>query len=136
MTVSISVASGKGGVGKTNCAVNLAISLSRLGKKTVLFDTDFGMANAHILLGTNPKHTAADFLKGQASLDDILCDAPMKVKFIAGGSGLLELLNINNETRYKMLQSLSSLEGQIEYLRAKYCLQLFFVIPPQPLRLL
>lgn len=116
MTVSISIASGKGGVGKTNCAVNLAISLSRLGKKVVLFDTDFGMANAHILLGTNPKHTAADFLKGQAKLDDILCEAPLKVKFIAGGSGLLELLNINNETRYKMLQSLSSLEGEIDYL--------------------
>ena len=69
MTVSIAVTSGKGGVGKTNCAVNLSLSLTKMGKKVVLFDTDFGMANAHILLGTNPKHTAADFLRGNTDLD-------------------------------------------------------------------
>ena len=69
MTVSIAVTSGKGGVGKTNCAVNLSLSLTKMGKKVVLFDTDFGMANAHILLGTNPKRTAADFLKGTADLE-------------------------------------------------------------------
>ena len=51
MTVSIALTSGKGGVGKSNCAVNLALSLSSQGHKTVLFDTDFGMANAHILIG-------------------------------------------------------------------------------------
>ncbi|GIS17766.1 MAG: hypothetical protein CM15mP119_1700 [Alphaproteobacteria bacterium] len=68
MTVSIAVTSGKGGVGKTNCAVNLSLSLTKMGKKVVLFDTDFGMANAHILLGTNPKRTAADFLRGTAGL--------------------------------------------------------------------
>ena len=62
----------------------------------MLFDTDFGMANAHILLGTNPRHSAASFLKGEAKLDDILTEAPQNLKFIAGGSGLLELLNLNN----------------------------------------
>ena len=116
MTVSISIASGKGGVGKTNCAVNLSLALCKQGNKVVLFDTDFGMANAHILLGTNPRHSAASFLKGEAKLDDILTEAPQNLKFIAGGSGLLELLNLNNETRYRMLQSLSSLEDQIDYL--------------------
>ena len=116
MTVSISIASGKGGVGKTNCAVNLSLALCKQGKKVVLFDTDFGMANAHILLGTNPRNSAASFLKGEAKLDDILTEAQQILKFIAGGSGLLELLNLNNETRYRMLQSLSSLEDQIDYL--------------------
>ena len=116
MTISIAVASGKGGVGKTNCAVNLSLSLTKMGKKVVLFDTDFGMANAHILLGTNPKHTAADFLRGTAGLESILSDGPSDLRFIAGGSGLLELLNLDNHARYQMLQSLSELENEIDYL--------------------
>ena len=101
MTVSIAVTSGKGGVGKTNCAVNLSLCLTKMDKKVVLFDTDFGMANAHVLLGTNPKHTAADFLRGNANLDDILSDGPSGLRFIAGGSGLLELLNLDNKARYQ-----------------------------------
>ena len=116
MTVSIAVTSGKGGVGKTNCAVNLSLSLTKMGKKVVLFDTDFGMANAHILLGTNPKRTAADFLRGTAGLESILSDGPSNLRFIAGGSGLLELLNLDNHARYQMLQSLSDLENEIDYL--------------------
>ena len=116
MTVSIAVTSGKGGVGKTNCAVNLSLSLTKMGKKVVLFDIDFGMANAHIMLGTNPKHTAADFLRGNADLDSILSQGPSDLRFIAGGSGLLELLNLDNHARYQMLQSLSDLEDEIDYL--------------------
>ena len=116
MTLSIAITSGKGGVGKTNCAVNLALSLSKQGKKTVLFDTDFGMANAHILLGRNPKHTAAEFLRGDVDLNAILTDGPDGLKFIAGGSGLIEMLNLDNQTRYSMLQSLNALEATTDYL--------------------
>ena len=67
MTTSIAIASGKGGVGKTSIAVNLALTLCRLGSRTVLFDADFGLANSHILLGVNPKklHKTYCFLKLQ-----------------------------------------------------------------------
>ena len=116
MTVSIAITSGKGGVGKTNCAVNMALSLSKAGKKIVLFDSDFGMANAHILLGRNPEHNAAEFLQGDVKLEQILSDGPDGLKFIAGGSGLIEMLNLDNQARYRMLQSLSDLENQIDYL--------------------
>ena len=116
MAVSLSITSGKGGVGKSNCAVNLALSLARQGQKTVLFDTDFGMANAHILLGSNPKHSAAEFLRGSVELADILTEGPLGLKFIAGGSGLLELMKLDNETRYRMLQSISQIEHNIDYL--------------------
>ena len=62
MTISIAVASGKGGVGKTSIAVNLSLTLSRLGSRVVLFDADFGLANSHILLGVNPKKNCTRYL--------------------------------------------------------------------------
>ena len=89
MASSIVVASGKGGVGKTSLAVNLGLTLARQGRRTVLLDADFGMANAHILIGANPQRFVMDAIQGDASMADVLCDAPHGMKFISGGSGLL-----------------------------------------------
>ena len=116
MATSIAVTSGKGGVGKTNTAVNLATTLCRIGKRVVLFDADFGLANAHVLLGTNPKTTTADFLSGKASMAETMTPAPLGLNFISGGSGLIELLNLDNQARYRMLAGLSSLQSEIDYL--------------------
>ena len=74
------------------------------------------MANAHILLGRNPEHNAAEFLQGDVKLEQILSDGPDGLKFIAGGGSLMEMLNLDNQARYRMLQSLSDLEDQIDYL--------------------
>ena len=62
MTECIAISSGKGGVGKTTIAVNLALSLADQGKKTLLLDADLGMANSHILLGVNPEKNLDDFV--------------------------------------------------------------------------
>ena len=74
MTASISIASGKRRRWQNKLRCQPVSGFVQQGKKVVLFDTDFGMANAHILLGTNPRHSAANFLKGE--LDDILTEAP------------------------------------------------------------
>ena len=116
MATTIAVTSGKGGVGKTNTAVNLAATMCRLGKRVILFDADFGLANAHVLLGTNPKATIADFLAGTASMAEVITPGPLGLKFVSGGSGLIELLNLDNQARYRMVAGLSSLQSEIDYL--------------------
>ena len=116
MATTIAVTSGKGGVGKTNTAVNLATTMCRLGKRVILFDADFGLANAHVLLGTNPKATIADFLAGTASMAEVITPGPLGLKFVSGGSGLIELLNLDNQARYRTVAGLSSLQSEVDYL--------------------
>ena len=116
MTVSIVVASGKGGVGKTSVSVNLGLCFARQGRRTILFDADFGMANAHILIGANPKRFIMDVLDGSSSMADILCDAPHGMKFISGGSGLLEMLNVEKATRYQTIRMVDELRDETEIL--------------------
>jgi flagellar biosynthesis protein FlhG len=83
----IAVASGKGGVGKTNASVNLAVSLARQGERTLLVDCDMGLANAGILLGIDSAWTIADLLSRHCELDDLIRRGPSGVAFLPGHSG-------------------------------------------------
>ena len=118
MASSIVVASGKGGVGKTSVAVNLGLTLARQGRRTILLDADFGMANAHILLGANPQQSIIDAIQGKCSIAEVVCDAPIGMKFISGGTGLLEMLNLDKKTRYQTIRMLDELNEQTEILIA------------------
>ncbi len=92
----IAITSGKGGVGKTNFAVNLAILLSKQSKRVFIIDADFGLSNIEVLFGILPKHNFSDVLQGNKSIEEIITNGPMGVKFISGGSGLTELANISD----------------------------------------
>ena len=83
----IAVTSGKGGVGKTNVSVNLAVALARLGKQAMLVDGDVGLANANILLGLNATATIADVLARDASVDDVVQEGPSGMMLVPGHSG-------------------------------------------------
>ncbi|MGH7442157.1 MAG: MinD/ParA family protein [bacterium] len=112
----VTVASGKGGVGKTSMAVNLALQLCRLGRRVVLFDADLGLANADLLLGVQPRWNLTHFFDGGRSLEDILCEGPLGLKLVASGSGIARLADLGPEERGRIVEQFALLEGQADFL--------------------
>jgi flagellar biosynthesis protein FlhG len=107
----VTVASGKGGVGKSNFALNFALSLLELGKKVVLVDLDIGMANIDILMGMTPKFHLLDMIQQKKSIWDVLEKGPNQLDFLAGGSGFTHLLQLKEEERSYFFAELEKLHG-------------------------
>jgi len=112
----VSVASGKGGVGKSSIAVNLAIAMSRLGIRVLIVDADFGLANVDVMLGVTTKYDISHFLRGERSLNEIIQLGHEGVRFISGGSGVHDLLNIDEEQLAGLLAGLVRLETPIDFI--------------------
>ncbi len=106
----ICVTSGKGGVGKTNFCVNLAIQLAKNGKRVVIIDADFGLANIDVLFGVVPKFTIEDVLQGGKNINEVLTPGPMGIQFVAGGSGMSELANLSDSQLNIILENFASLD--------------------------
>ncbi|MFZ7944710.1 MinD/ParA family protein [Neobacillus sp. 19] len=107
----VTVASGKGGVGKSNFALNFALSLMELGQKVVLVDLDLGMANIDILMGMTPKAHLLSMIKQKQSVWDVLEKGPNGLEYIAGGSGFTKLLQLQEEERSYFFAELEKLHG-------------------------
>lgn len=112
----IAVASGKGGVGKTNMAVNLSLALGKLGRQVILFDADLGLANADLLLGIQPRWNLTHFFQGGRSLSEIMCDGPYGIKVIPSGSGIAQLADLGPQERERVLSHFALIEDQADYL--------------------
>jgi flagellar biosynthesis protein FlhG len=111
---TIAIASGKGGVGKTNITASLAIALSKLGKNIVLVDADLGLSNITILLNRHAKHTIQDLLGGAVALQDVLIDGPHGIKILPAGEGVQDLTRLNEFQRLKLLEAFDSYDGDID----------------------
>ncbi|WP_411170357.1 MinD/ParA family protein [Clostridium sp. MB05] len=107
----ITITSGKGGVGKSNFVVNLAITLVELGKKVLIFDADIGMGNDDVLMGIYPKNSVLDLMNGKLAIEDIIVDGPEGVKLLPGGSGLNNIEDLQQSQRDLFLKKIEMLEG-------------------------
>lgn len=106
----ITVTSGKGGVGKSNISVNLGITLSRLGKRVVILDADFGFANVEVMLGIRPDYNLSDLMFRGKGLQEIITKGPENLGFISGGSGISELSNVSRTQIEYLTQKLYELD--------------------------
>jgi flagellar biosynthesis protein FlhG len=112
----LAVASGKGGVGKTNVSVNLATALAALGERVMLLDADFGLANVDVLLGLSPRLTLADVVAGRAALADILLPGPKGVQIVPSASGKRHMAEMSPAQHAGIVQAVSSFEGPLDTL--------------------
>src|SRR5574344_2667128 len=93
----IAITSGKGGVGKTNLSVNMAIAYAQTGKKVILIDGDLGMANVNVLLNIVPKYNLMQVINHQKKMSEIILDTEFGIKFIAGANGFSKIANLTVE---------------------------------------
>jgi len=112
----IAIASGKGGVGKTNISVNLATALAALGEQVMLLDADFGLANVDVLLGLTPKQTLADVVAGRATLAEVILAGPKGVRIVPSASGKRHMAEMTPVQHAGIVQAVSSFDGPLDTL--------------------
>lgn len=110
----ITVTSGKGGVGKSNTAINLAVQFRKMGQRVIILDADFGLANIEIMFGAVPKHNLYDLIYKGMKMEDIITWGPSEIGFISGGSGIAGMSNLSREYLTYIIQNLAQLDAMAD----------------------
>jgi flagellar biosynthesis protein FlhG len=112
----IAIASGKGGVGKTNVTVNIGVALAAQGKEVLLLDADLGLANIDVMLGLHPQYNLLHVLDGSKSLSEIIVEGPSGLKIIPAASGIQKMAELSPAEHAGMIQAFSDMDQHIDVL--------------------
>ncbi|MDC0662151.1 MinD/ParA family protein [Marinobacter sp. SS21] len=112
----IAITGGKGGVGKSNVSVNLAIALAQKGRRVVLLDADLGLANIDVLLGITANRNLSDVLNGECDLREVLVDGPGGIKIVPASSGTQKMTQLSSMEHAGLINAFSELGDQIDVL--------------------
>jgi flagellar biosynthesis protein FlhG len=112
----LAVTSGKGGVGKTNTSVNLAITLAGFGKRVILLDADLGLANVEVLMGLNSLYNLENVIEGEKSMEEILVTGPNGMQVVPGSSGLAKMADLSPAGRQNVLNGLNVLQEKADFI--------------------
>jgi flagellar biosynthesis protein FlhG len=112
----VAVSSGKGGVGKTNISVNLALAMINEGKKVMLLDADMGLANIDVLLGVHPTYNLSHVLNGERSLEEIIVSGPQGLHIVPGSSGIQAMAELSSNEHAGLIHAFSELNYDLDVL--------------------
>jgi len=115
-TQVIAVSSGKGGVGKSNIVANLAVALTRVGKRVLILDADLGLGNLDVLLGLVPRHTIEDVLVGTHTLDEIVLKGPAGIQVLPASTGVPRLTALTDAQQLMIQEQLAQLAAEMDIL--------------------
>ncbi|MES9904082.1 MAG: MinD/ParA family protein [Sedimenticola sp.] len=112
----MAVTGGKGGVGKTNVAVNLSVAFAELGKRVMLLDADLGLANIDVMLGLHPEHDLSHVLSGERNLEEVVIDGPLGIKVVPGASGVQQMAELSEAEHAGLISAFSDIGQDLDIL--------------------
>jgi flagellar biosynthesis protein FlhG len=112
----VAVASGKGGVGKSNVSINLGITLARLGRKVMLMDADLGLANIDVMLGLNARYNLSHVISGECGLEEVILEGPAGLKIVPAASGKDEMARLQTVEYGGLIRSFGELSHDVDIL--------------------
>ncbi len=107
----IAVSSGKGGVGKTNMSINIAIAYAQLGKKVLVMDADLGLANVNVAMGIIPKYNLYHLIRQKKQMKDIVINTDFGIQIVAGASGFSKIANLSDEERDHFIEEIGKMDA-------------------------
>ncbi len=113
---TITVTSGKGGVGKTNIVASLAVAFSKLGRKVLILDADLGLSNIDVLFGLAPRYTIEQVLNGEKRLDEVIVEGPHGIRILPASSGVQELTELDEFQRIRLIEEFDAIGAGIDVL--------------------